>query len=200
MKKILHITSSPRGEDSNSTRLGRRIIEKLRNQYPGSTVTVNDLVENDYEHLQIEQIGAFKIPPEDQTSAQRAALRVSDHTVEELLDADIIVISFPLYNFNIPSSLKAWIDHAVRPGMTFTYATGRPEGLLKGKKVYLAMAANGVYSDGPMKPFNFAEPYLRYILGFVGLTDITLFRIEGSGIPGVMETATEKGLQSVEIG
>jgi len=95
--------------------------------------------------------------------------------------------------------MKAWLDHIVRPGKTISYRSGKPEGLLKNKKVYLALASNGVYSDGPVKSWDFAEPYLRFILGFVGLTEITTYRIEGLGISGVMETAVEKGLESVAV-
>jgi FMN-dependent NADH-azoreductase len=87
----------------------------------------------------------------------------------------------------------------VRAGKTFSYATGKPEGLLKGKKVYLAIASSGVYSDGPMKPFDFGEPYLRFILGFMGITDVITYRVEGAGIPGIMEHSLEKGLESVAV-
>lgn len=193
MKRILHISSSPRGEASSSIMLANRIIEKIQNLHPGSTVVVNDTTAKDYPHLDAALINAYKAAekPED-------VLKNSDTAVKELFDADIIVIGVPMYNFNIPSALKAWIDHIVRPGITFSYTNG-PEGLLKNKKVYLAMAANGVYSDGPMKEYDFSEPYLRYILGFIGLTDVTTFRIEGVVIPGIMETAVQKGLDSVRV-
>jgi FMN-dependent NADH-azoreductase len=199
MKNILHIVSSPRGQESNSTRLGTNIIEKLLKQYPGSKVTVNDVVEKRYEPLQEVHVVAYRLPEDQQSTEQRLALRDSDDAVAEMLEADVIVISIPLYNFAIPAALKSWVDHVVRAGKTFSYQTGRPEGLLLNKKVYLAIASNGVYSDGPMKPMDYAEPYLRFILGFMGLTDITTYRIEGSGIPGVMENAVEKGLQSVAV-
>jgi len=197
MKNILHIISSPRGAASNSTRLGSTIIEQLLKQYPGSKVVVNDVVEKRYEPLQDVHVVAYRLPDDQQSTEQRLALRDSDNAVAELVAADIIVISVPLYNFAIPAALKGWVDHIVRAGKTFSYQTGRPEGLLHNKKLYLAIASNGVYSDGPMKPMDYAEPYLRFILGFIGLTNIKTFRIEGSGIPGVMETAVEKGLQSV---
>ena len=194
MKKILHISSSPRGAASSSILLGNRIIEKIQNLHPGSTVTVNDTTEKDYPHLDAAMINAYKA-----TEKPEEVLKDSDAAVQELFDADVIVISFPMYNFNLPSALKEWIDHIVRPGITFSYATGKPEGLLKDKKVYLAIAANGVYSEGPMQTYDHAAPYLRFILGFVGLTDITTFRIEGGGIPGIMETAVQKGLESVAV-
>lgn len=199
MKKILHIISSPRGEASNSNRLANRIIDRLQQHYPQSTVKVNNVVEKDYAHLSSTLIDGYLLPDEKQTTEHFEALRPSDNAVEELAEADIIVISLPLYNFQMPSALKAWIDHIVRKGKTFSYSTGKPEGLLRGKKVYLAISSSGVYTDGPMKAFDFAEPYLRYILGFVGITDVTTFRIEGLSMSGVMETAVEKGLESVVI-
>ena len=199
MKKILHIISSPRGTESNSTRLGNTIIEKITKQYPLSTVTVNDVVEKNYEPLQDIHVKAYRLPEDSHTPEHKHALRNSDSAVNELFEADVIVVSVPLYNFAIPAALKGWIDHIVRAGKTFSYHTGKPEGLLKGKKVYLAIASNGVYTDGPMKSMDYAEPYLRFILGFIGLTDITTYRIEGSGIPGVMDTAVQKGLESVLV-
>jgi FMN-dependent NADH-azoreductase len=190
MKRILHVTSSPRGEASFSNKLGNKIVEQVKSRYPGSTVTVNDVVETRYAHIESELLGAF-------TGVGDPAVGVhSDAAVDQLVAADTIVISVPMYNFNMPSALKAWIDHIVRAGKTFSYATGKPEGLLTGKKVYLALASKGVYSDGPMKSFDFTEPYLRFILGFIGLTDITTFRIEGEGM---VENAVENGLASVEI-
>jgi len=199
MKNILHITSSPRGQESNSTRLGAAVIVRLLKQYPGSKVTVNDVVEKRYEPLQEVHVVAYRLPSDQHSTEQRLALQDSDDAVAEMIAADIIVISVPLYNFAIPAALKGWVDHVVRAGKTFSYQTGKPEGLLLNKKVYLAIASNGVYSDGPLKAWDYAEPYLRFILGFMGLNDITTLRIEGSGVPGVMEKAVEKGLQSVEV-
>lgn len=199
MKKILQISSSPRGEESNSNKLANRIIEKIQNLHPGSTVVVNDVTAKDYAHLKSVHVDAYKTPVSERAAEHVTALQDSEAAVQQLFDADVIVIGVPLYNFNMPSSLKAWVDHIVRPGLTFSYETGKPEGLLTGKKVYLAIAGNGIYSDGPMKMIDFSEPYLQYILGFLGLTDITTFRIEGMGIPGVKEFAVEKGLASVEV-
>lgn len=199
MKQILHVTSSPRGDQSNSTRLGNRIVELLLTQYPGSEVSINDTVKKNYIHLNEIHPVAYRLADTEHTPEQKDTLYSSDQAVKELLAAEIIVISVPMYNFNIPSALKAWIDHVVRAGKTFSYQTGRPEGLLKGKKVYLAIASNGVYSDGPMKPFDFGEPYLRFILEFMGITDITTYRIEGAGIPGLMESALAAGLESVAV-
>ena len=199
MKKILHIISSPRDAVSNSTQLGNQVIAKLQERYPGSSVAVNNVVENDYSHITAMHVAGYFLPAEDKTQAHIEVVRPSDAAVQELMDADLIVVSLPLYNFNMPSALKAWIDHIVRSGITFSYKTGQPEGLLKNKKVYLAIASNGVYSEGPMKAFDFSEPYLKFIFSFIGLNDITTFRIEGTGIPGFKETAVQKGLDSVAV-
>ncbi len=135
MKNILHITSSPRGEASHSTMLGRTVIEKLLLQYPGSTVVTNDVTGRDYDYLRETHVIAYRSPEDQLTTEQRQALLDSDEAVAQMFNADIIIVSVPLYNFGIPASLKAWIDHIVRAGKTFSYHTGKPEGMLKGKKV-----------------------------------------------------------------
>lgn len=199
MKKILHVISSPRGEESNSIKLANRIIDQLQVRYPDSSLSINNTVERNYIHLNEIHPVAYRLPETEQTPTQRDTLYSSDLAVRELIDADIVVISIAMYNFNIPSALKAWIDHIVRAGKTFSYASGKAEGLLKNKKAYLAIASNGVFSEGPMKPFDFGEPYLRFILSFIGITEITTYRVEGAGIPGIMEHALEKGLESVAV-
>ena len=119
--------------------------------------------------------------------------------LEDFLAADIVVIGAPMYNFSIHSVLKAWIDHVVRSGVTFRVSEAGVEGLIKGKKVYVAISSGGVYSDGPMKAYDFIEPYLRSVLGFIGLTDLTFFRAEGLNVPGVKETAMEKAEAAVTV-
>ncbi|WP_118975704.1 FMN-dependent NADH-azoreductase [Taibaiella koreensis] len=199
MKKILHIISSPKQEGSMSRKLGNAIIEKLQAAYPGSTVTENNLVADYWPHIESAQANAFHTPAEQRTPEHLEALKHSDKAIQELMEADIIVIGAPVYNFSIHSSLKAWIDHIVRGGDTFKYSESGPEGMVKGKKVYLAISSGGVYSEGPMKPMDHGEPYLRFMLGFLGMTDITVFRIEGLSMPGVKDTAVEKGLAGISI-
>lgn len=196
MKKILNVISSARGAASNSTQLVNAITEKLTGQYPGSTVKLRDLVEHHYPHLEEAHLNAFYAPAENETAG---AARHSNEAIEEVLEADIIVIGVPIYNFNIPSALKAWLDHLVRAGKTFSYNSGHPEGLVKDKKVYLAIASGGVFSDGPLKSYDFAEPYLRMILGFIGITDVTTFRVEGANMPDLKETALQKGIESIVL-
>ena len=199
MKKILHIISSPRGNASLSIKLGNAIIDKIKAEYPGSTVKETNLVTQHFPHLEEAHLTSFFTPPESRTPANLEAIKHSDEAIQELMDADIIVIGAPLYNFSIHSALKAWIDHIVRAGITFKYDESGVHGLINQKKVYIAFSAGGIYSEGPWKPFDFVEPYLRHILGFIGLTDITIFRVEGVNIPGVQDTALEKGIESVVI-
>lgn len=197
MKKILHVISSPRGAASVSIKLGNAIVEKLQAAYPGSTVKVKDLVKDQFPHLEEAHLTSFFTPAEAITPALLEAVKHSNDAIKELQEADVIVIGAPLYNFTIHSVLKAWIDHITRAGVTFKYDENGPQGLLKNKKVYIAISSGGVYSEGPMKHADFIEPYLRLILGFLGLTDISVFRIEGLKVPGVQDTAEQKGLDSI---
>ena len=199
MKKILHVISSPRGKDSFSIRLGNAIVEKLKNQYPGSTVTEYDLVKAKFPHLEESHLGSFYTPPENRNSAQIEAVKHSDEAIQQLFDADIIVIGAPMYNFNIHSSLKAWIDHIVRSGKTFKTDGSSAEGLLHNKKVYIAVASGFIYSKGPMQSIDFITPYLKTMLAFIGLKDITIFRVEGTALPDTKETALEEGIASIQF-
>jgi FMN-dependent NADH-azoreductase len=199
MKKILHIISSPRGAASLSIQLGNAIIAKIKESYPGSTVVEKDLANKPFPHLEEAQLTSFFTPAESRTPEHEAAIKHSDEAIQEIRDADIIVIGAPLYNFQIPSTLKAWIDHIARAGVTFKYDENGPEGLIKGKKVYVAITSGGIYTEGPMKAIDFIEPYLRTTLSFLGMADISFFRIEGSMVPGVKETAIEKGVDSILI-
>jgi len=199
MKKILHIISSPRGDTSLSIKLGNAVVEKIQTAYPGSTLKETNLVNQQFPHLEEAHIASFYTPAENRTPENLVAIKHSEDAISEIQDADIIVIGVPIYNFNIHSTLKAWIDHIVRRGVTFKYDENGPQGLLPGKKVYLALASGGIFSEGPMASFDFAVPYLKHMLGFIGLTDITVFRVEGTSIPGIQDTALEKGLSSIHL-
>jgi FMN-dependent NADH-azoreductase len=199
MKKILHVISSPRGGASFSIKLGNAIVEKLTAAYPGSTVKEVNLVDKQFPHLEEAHLTSFFTPVENRTPKDLEAVKHSDEAIQELQDADIIVIGAPMYNFTIHSTLKAWLDHVVRAGVTFKYDENGPEGLIKGKKVYIAETTGAIYSEGPMQPYDFAAPYLKTILGHIGLTDTTVFRIEGTAIPGVQDTAVEKGINSIHL-
>jgi FMN-dependent NADH-azoreductase len=199
MKKILHVISSPRNGASFSIKLGSVIIEKIKAAYPGSTVKERNLVATHFPHLEEAHLVSFFTPPENRTPENIEAVRHSDEAIKEIMEADILVIGAPLYNFGIHSSLKAWLDHIVRAGVTFSYDEKGAQGLVKGKKVYIAMSSGAIYSEGPMQPHDFVVPYLKWMLGFLGMTDLSVFRIEGTNIPGIKDTAVEKGLNSIVL-
>ena len=199
MKHILQLNSSLLGDASSSMKLGQAIVEKIQKKYPGSTVETLDLVDTNIPHLTPAVLSTFFIPGDQLTEEGKKFIRLSDELVKQLFAADIIVIGAPLINFTIHSSLKAWIDHITRAGITFGYGENGPIGKVTGKKVYVAMSSGGVYSEGPGKANDFVAPYLKAFLGFLGMTDLTVFRAEGLKVPGVKEYAMEKALESITI-
>lgn len=199
MKNILHVISSPRGDESISIKLGNSITNQIASTFPGSSVTKIDLNVNPYPHLFEEQINAMRSPAATHTEAQKALVKRSDEAIAQLFAADTIVISLPLYNFSIPSTLKSWLDNILRAGHTFSYSAEGPKGLVTDKKVYIALASGNVYSQGPYQAYDHAVPYLKSALGFIGITDIEVVRAEGTAIAGVMENALEKAIGSIAV-
>jgi FMN-dependent NADH-azoreductase len=199
MKRILHLISSPRGADSFSIKLANAVIDKLQQEHPGSSIDEVNLIESNVPHLDTAHLRSFFTPAEQLTTEDQDAIRYSDEAIAQLMAADIIVIGAPLYNFSIHSSLKAWIDHIARAGKTFTYSAQGAEGLVKGKKVYVAMSSGAVYSEGLYQPYDFVSTYLKAVLGFLGMTDFTLIRVEGVNIPGLKEEALAKAIESITI-
>jgi len=199
MKKILHIISSPRKGQSFSIKLGNAIVEKIQAKYPDSTLTEVNLVDKQFPHLEEMHLQAFFTPPESHSPELAEAIKHSNQAIQQIKDADIIVIGAGMYNFSIHSSLKAWIDHITRKGQTFDVSDGVPTGLITGKKVYIAASSGFIYSDGPMAGMDFGVPYLKAQFGFIGMTDLSVFRIEGTGIPGNAEAAEKAGIESIVI-
>lgn len=180
MSNILLLTSSPRSA-SYSTKIARALAEQLASLERGTSITVRDLAGEPLPHIDDSFSAARDVPPENQTPAQKETLALSDKLLKELFAADTIIIGAAMINFGIPSTLKAYIDHIARPRVTFRYSEKGPEGLVKGKKVYLVVARGGVYSQGPMQAFNFQDTYLRTALSFIGLNDIEVITVEGVG-------------------
>jgi len=197
--KILHLISSPQGEASISIKLGNAIVEKLVQASPGSQVTVRNLTEQPYPHLQASHITSFFTPVEFFGPEHEEGARLSDEAIAQVLDTDIIVIGAPMYNYGIHTSLKSWIDQVVRVQRTVSFSSSGSQGLLKGKKVYLAITTGAVFTEGYYKAFDFIEPYLRAVLALIGITDVTVYRAEGLNIPGIKETAFEKAVASIAI-
>ena len=180
MASLLRIDVSPRGNASYSRRLGDTFTEAWKSSHSGSSVVERDLAVNQPTYVDIQWIqGAFSAP-DQQTDAHKAALKLSDEYIAEVEAADHILITTPMYNFAVPAVLKAWIDHVVRVGRTVNYTDKGPVGQLNGKKVTVVVASAGAYVKGtPTENFNFLNPYLQHVLGFIGITDVTFVNAEG---------------------
>jgi FMN-dependent NADH-azoreductase len=172
---ILFVTSSLMGENSKSREFGQELVNALRARNANARVVTRDVVPSTIPHITMETLAALATPVADRTAEQAGRVAFADQIIEEVEQADTIVIAAPMYNFSLPSTLKAWIDHIARAGRTFRYTPTGAVGLLENKKVYVALAQGG-YNSGPM---DFEEPYLRGVLGFLGITDVTFVRIEG---------------------
>jgi FMN-dependent NADH-azoreductase len=175
--KLLQIDSSARGT-SVTRRLTAKFADDWRKNHRDGEVIQRDLSVTAFP-LITDDWSATQIEDSRLTPAQRSYLSISDELIEELKAADTIVIGSPMYNFSIPSSLKAWIDQVVRIGKTRGYGPNGGQGLLERKKVVVISSRGGAYEKGTaMEAFDFQEPYLRHILGFIGLTDITFIHAE----------------------
>src|ERR1700758_199128 len=167
---VLHIDSSILGEGSASRALTRGIVERLKSEHPQAEVTYLDLAALDLPHL-----SQTSLARSDESEAARNAL-----ALEQFLAADVVVIGAPLYNFSIPSQLKAWIDRISVAGKTFRYTASGPQGLAGGKRVIVAISRGGIYAPGHANEFG--ESYLSFLFGFLGITDVTFVRAEGLSI------------------
>ena len=186
---ILHITSSSRGSASYSNRVAAQVLDELERGNPGAAVAVRDLAHQPLAHIDDDFVAATRSPNGPQTERQRALLAQSDALVDELMAADVVVIAAPMINFTIPSTLKAWIDHVARAGRTFSYSEAGPKGLVTGKQVILIAARGGVYADAG-QALDFQVPYLKSVLGFLGMTDVTVLEVEGTAFgPDAAEKA-----------
>jgi len=193
MKNILLIQSSPRGIESLSQQVAHSIVKDLQAHYPEAKTVVRDLAENPPPHIGRDFVSGLQAQPDQQTREQSAAVALSDSLIAELSAADVLVLAVPMYNFGPPSTLKAWIDHVVRAGRTFSFSANGIEGLVKGKRAILVLARGGVYSEGLYKPFDYQEPYLRAVLGFIGITDVEVIDVAGIAVGAI---GPEKALAS----
>lgn len=181
MTRLLIVETSPRGDASVSRTMTRRFRDEWQRAHPGGEVVVRDLAEIDLPFVTAPWLEAYFTPPEGQSAGMRAALRLSDELVAELLASDHIVIATPVYNYNVPASLKAWVDHIVRKGLTLGFDGS---GLVTGKKATVLVASGGVYTEGsPIRDRDIATRYLRLILGVIGITDVTV--VAGGGAKAV---------------
>lgn len=173
---ILQINSSARTENSYSTRLANTLVERLRAGSPNAKTIVRDLGRNPHPMLDETALHALFTPAEHRTPEQAARVALDDALIAEIQAADVLVLAVPMYNFSVPAQLKNWIDAISRAGVTFRYTAQGPEGLLKGKKAYVVQASGGIHRNLPTDNIT---PYLRTILGFVGITDVSFVYAEG---------------------
>jgi len=174
--RILQVNSSARREGSQSTLLASAIVAQLRANEPGAAVTVRDLAHTPHPELDEAALQALFTPADKHTQEQAARIAQDDTLIAEIQAADIVVLGVPMYNFGVSAQLKNWIDAVTRAKVTFRYTASGPEGLLTGKKVYVALTRGGKYRNTPADT---QVPYLRMVLGFLGMTDVQFVYAEG---------------------
>ena len=193
MTNILHVTASIRSEESVSRKLGNKLVEKIGQGTDASIVT-RDLAANDLPLIDADRFAANLTPPAERDEKQQALADVADALIAELQAADTLVLSLLVYNFTMPSTLKAWADLVARAGTTFRYTESGPEGLLTGKKAYVVIASGGTPIGSEI---DFLTPWLRHFLGFLGITDVEIIAADGiMGIDG--EQKIEAAAQTIE--
>lgn len=192
MKTLLLIRSSILLGDGQSNRLADRYAAAWQNAHPEGRVIVRDLAENPLPHLDLARVGAYSTPAERRTPEQQALVAQSDELITELQGADVVALGLPLYNFGVPSTLKAYFDHVARAGVTFRYTASGPEGLVKGKQVIVFAARGGLYQG---LPHDTQTPFVRNFLGFLGMTDVRFVHAEGLAMG---DEPRAKGLQAAE--
>jgi FMN-dependent NADH-azoreductase len=198
MSHLLVIETSARGERSISRQMTRRFLERWREAEPDGVVTTRDLPTTGLTFVTAEWLQAYFTPPHLQTAEMQRALALSDALVDELLAADHVVIATPVYNYNIPSSLKAWVDHIVRKGKTLGFDG---KGLVTGKRATLLMASGGVYTEGsPIRDFDFATRYLKVILGVLGITEVSVVAGGGAKAVDLGDTTMDAFLDTLDEG
>jgi FMN-dependent NADH-azoreductase len=183
MKTILQVNASILGNEGQSTGLANEFVAEL----DADKVIVRDLASEPVPHLTAERFGAFITPKEKRTPEQEQFVAYSDKLIDELKQADIVVLGLPMYNFAVPSMLKAWFDHVARAGVTFRYTEKGPVGLLTGKKVYV-FATRGGYYEGTARDTQTA--YVRDFLAFLGITDVEFVYAEGLAISEAIKSAS----------
>jgi FMN-dependent NADH-azoreductase len=190
--KILQVNASIRPEGANSTRLANDIVARLQAANPNARLAVRDLGADPHPMLDAAALGALFTPAEQRTPAQAARVALDDALIAEVKAADVLVLGVPMYNFGIPAQLKNWFDAITRAGVTFRYTESGPEGFLTGRKVYVALARGGRYRGTANDT---QTPYLKLILGFLGMTDVHFIYAEGLNMG---PEATQQGFAEAE--
>jgi FMN-dependent NADH-azoreductase len=197
MSNLLVLTSSASGADSVSNLLVEDAVAEIVVRQPDIHVVRRDLDREPLPHLTHKNVAGVRA--QAASEAEAAASALSHALIAELKAADLVVIGAPMYNFSIPTTLRAWFDHVLRPGVTFGYSEGGPKGYVEGKRVLVIQARGGLYSEGPGQATDFQEPYLRQLLGFIGLTDVTFVHAEKIGFgPQARAEAVEAARAAIE--
>lgn len=176
MNQLLKINTSIFSDGGQSSRLADDFVAEWLNRHPGTEVNARDFVEQPVPHLTEERFKAFLTPETERNEAQQAIVAYSDDLIAELQTADVIVLGLPMYNFGVPSQLKAWFDHIARAGITFRYTENGPEGLLTGKKVYVLAARGGRYQGTPMDT---QTDFVSNFFSFIGIEEVEFIYAEG---------------------
>jgi FMN-dependent NADH-azoreductase len=176
MKTLLQIHTSMFSQGGQSTQLAAHFVDEWRAANPDGRVVTRDIGADPVPHLTAERFAAFLAKPEARSAEQHAVAGFSDALIEELRQADVIVLGLPMYNFGVPSTLKSYFDHVARSGVTFRYTEKGPQGLITGKKVYVFAARGGLYAGTPLDT---QTSYVRDFLRFIGLADVEFFYAEG---------------------
>lgn len=201
MRTLLRIDSSARGHGSHSRALGDDIERLWRNQNPAGTVVTRDLAREPVALIDQTTIEGFFTPQAQLTRAQKEATALSDHLIAELQRADELLVTVPLYNFGVPAGLKAWIDQVVRVGHTFNYESGRFSGLANTSCAYVACAygAGGYLAGGPLARGDFMQPYLEFVLRFIGIDTVHVIAVEATnGDPQSRALSADEARRSAE--
>lgn len=180
--KLLHIDSSIMGDNSVSRGLGQQAVSQLQADMPALEVTYYDLAAQPIPHLSGELFAAQVLPAEQRNAEQQENVALSEKLMADFLAADMLVIGAPMYNFGLPSQLKAWIDRIAVAGKTFRYTANGPEGLAGGKRAIIVSSRGSAFSNGPLVGMDHQEAHLKTVLGFLGITDVTVIRAEGLAI------------------
>ncbi len=194
MKTILQINASIQSTGGESTKLADLYAAGLLAAHPKAKLIVRDLAKEPVPHLDANRFGAFLTKPEERTEEQKAIIGYSDALIEELKQADAIVLGLPMYNFGVPSQLKAWFDHVARAGETFRYTATGPVGLLTGKKAYVLATRGGRYNGTAS---DHETPFVRQFLGFLGMTDVEFVYAEGLAIGDAVKQESLSVAQTV---
>jgi FMN-dependent NADH-azoreductase len=196
MTTLLQINASINDDSGQSSQLANQFVAAFRASYPEAKIVVRNVAAADpVPHLNAERFGAFITKPEERSAAQHAVVAYSDTLINELKHADVIVLGLPMYNFGVPSQLKAYFDHVARTGATFRYTDKGPVGLLTGKKVYVFAARGGVYAGTPLDT---QTSYVRDFLRFLGMADVEFVYAEGLAIsPQSKDAGLAKALAEI---